>query len=285
VLCPTVILRTKRKALSLIWSHGNISGTTGSGKTGRGKVVPGASFTGCRCCNQNLATVVVYLVVILRLVGPALKMPPADWKQLSPYCKEFGDALPSERDQHIESSSRDHDDTIYNIESHSSDHDDTIYNAKCYCGRVKYQVRGDPTSSKLCHCRGCQQLHGAPFEWVSIFHKHNVRFSPKSLSFLYFYSGETDQGWDSSLANQRILPVKVSCAWCRTPIADEGRNMWLAFTTLFGFSVETGIPKTFQHTNHLFYGQRCIETPDDKVKWTGHKNNSDVYKEEEERGL
>jgi hypothetical protein len=51
--------------------------------------------------------------------------------------------------------------------------------------------------------------------------------------------------------------------------------MWLAFSTLFGFTVETGIPKGFQHSCHLFYQQRCIDMDgDDMVKWQGPKNKS-----------
>ena len=149
------------------------------------------------------------------------------------------------------------------------------FHASCHCGRVSYVVLGHPEDSKLCHCRGCQKLHGAPFEWVSIFHKHNVRFQKDSLRYLYFYSSELDRGWDAANCKNRQLPVKVSCSHCRTPIADEGRRMWLAFTTLFGFTVEGGgIPEKFKHSCHLFYGQRCIDMNDDKPKWAGHKNHS-----------
>lgn len=32
---------------------------------------------------------------------------------------------------------------------------------KCQCGRVRYWLKSDkPLSSKFCHCRGCQVLHG-----------------------------------------------------------------------------------------------------------------------------
>jgi hypothetical protein len=171
-----------------------------------------------------------------------------------------------------------------------------IYNASCYCGRVQYQVRGNPASTKLCHCRGCQLLHGAPFEWVSIFSKDSVRFpsstsSSSSLDHLYFYSSELDQGWTSRVANDRVLPCKVSCAHCRTPVADEGRHMWLAFNTLFGFTIEpqqgasssssssSSIPDAFRHSDHLFYQQRCIDINDDKMKWQGHRNKSPEWKE------
>ena len=66
---------------------------------------------------------------------------------------------------------------------------------------------------------------------------------------LYFYSDSLDQGWDTREAQDRVLPVKVSCSHCRTPIADEGRHMWLAFATLFGFTIEGGdggIPESFR---------------------------------------
>jgi hypothetical protein len=136
-----------------------------------------------------------------------------------------------------------------------------------------------------------------------VFYKHNVKFEPTSLDFLYFYSDELDQGWDSAMAHKRILPVKVSCSHCRTPIADEGRHMWLAFATLFGFTFEgktkssagdsdgssrNGIPLSFRCTDHLFYGQRCVnvgDTPssdDDQPtttkKWVGHRNRSPPWK-------
>jgi hypothetical protein len=152
-----------------------------------------------------------------------------------------------------------------------------LYPATCFCGRVKYEVRGEPMSSKLCHCTGCQLLHGAPFEWVSIFQKENVRFRPSSLDYLYFYSSELDRGWTTEEARDRILPVKVSCAHCRTPVADEGRHMWLGFCTLFGFTRKESIPPAFQHSCHLFYQQRCIDLPDDKEKWTGHRLKSEKW--------
>lgn len=191
-----------------------------------------------------------------------------NWKGHSPYLAEFGQP-PSDDDVRRAG-----------IDGSTPSKDPVIYKASCYCGRVKYEVRGDPESSKLCHCRGCQLLHGAPFEWVSIFLKHNVRFDQNSLKYLYFYSGESDIGFSSVDPGERpALPLKVSCSHCRTPVADEGRNVWLAFSTLFGFTTETGIPESFQHSCHLFYRQRCINLPDDKTKWEGHKNKSGIWQE------
>ena len=120
------------------------------------------------------------------------------------------------------------------------------YEASCHCGRVKYQLsREKPLDAKYCHCTTCQRLHGqslhtpqaclptaddasgAPFQWAAIFHKEDINFT----------HGHHDLGWyDSSEKTTRHkLPCKVSCAYCRAPIMDEGRNMILLFPTLIHF--------------------------------------------------
>lgn len=141
------------------------------------------------------------------------------------------------------------------------------YRASCFCGRVRYEVSADPMDSKICHCRTCQKLHGAPLQWAAIFYKHQVRFTA-GLDQLFFFNSE--QG-----INERLLPCKVSCNNCGTPIADEGRRMWLAFPTLFDFGRTGGMPDSFQPTCHIFYGQRVINVFDNLPKWSGHKDQSE----------
>ena len=68
---------------------------------------------------------------------------------------------------------------------------------------------------------------GAPFQWSAIFHKDDINFT----------HGHHDLGWYESSEKTCVhkLPCKVSCAYCRTPIMDEGRNMILLFPTLIDF--------------------------------------------------
>ena len=122
------------------------------------------------------------------------------------------------------------------------------YEASCHCGKVQYQLsREKPLDCKYCHCTTCQKLHGtkytpalvvdevyadsvtsgAPFQWAAIFHKEDINFT----------HGHHDLGWYESSEKTTVhkLPCKVSCAYCRTPIMDEGRNMILLFPTLINF--------------------------------------------------
>lgn len=127
-------------------------------------------------------------------------------------------------------------------------------------------MSAEPVDAKLCHCRACQKLHGAPMQWAAIFHKHQVRFTA-GLDLLRFYNSEQD-------LDERILPCKINCNQCGAPIADEGRRMWLAFPALFDFGQDGEIPDSFKPTCHLFYGQRVTDICDNLPKCSGHKNQS-----------
>ena len=142
------------------------------------------------------------------------------------------------------------------------------YRARCHCGAVRYEVRADPVDAKLCHCRGCQVLHGAPMQWAAIFHKSDVRLTG-GAEHLRFYDSELDR-------LERVQPCKVSCARCGTLIADEGRNMWLAFPTLFDFGVPRRVPDAFAPSCHIFYGARAVDVDDELPKWSGHKGQSSL---------
>ena len=140
------------------------------------------------------------------------------------------------------------------------------HRARCHCGAVRYEVSADPVDAKICHCADCRTLHGAPMQWAAIFHKRDVRLAA-GIEHLRFYS--------SALGRPaRVLPCKVTCALCGTPIADEGRNMWLAFPTLFDFSSPPRVPTPFRPSCHIFYAMRVMDVADELPKLEGHKGRS-----------
>lgn len=140
------------------------------------------------------------------------------------------------------------------------------YRARCHCGAVRYEVCADPVDAKICHCRTCQVLHGAPMQWAAIFRKSDVKLTAGVESVRYYNSVLERR--------ERVLPCKLVCARCSTLIADEGRNMWLAFPTLFDFGAPPKVPEAFKPTCHIFYAVRVMEIDDGLPKWSGHKDRS-----------
>jgi hypothetical protein len=143
------------------------------------------------------------------------------------------------------------------------------YRARCFCGAVAFEAKADPVDAKLCHCRACQTLHGAPFQWAVIFQKADIRFV-RGVDRLFFFNADTGrEGHDP--------PCKLSCSTCRSPIADEGRRMFLAFGPLFDLGNPPRVPRSFEPSCHIFYGARVIDINDDRPKFLGHKGQSPLF--------
>jgi len=144
------------------------------------------------------------------------------------------------------------------------------YRAQCFCGAVAFEACADPVDSVFCHCTACRSLHGAPFQWAVIFHKPDVRFV-RGVEALHFYHSETQ-------TSVHKLPCKLSCQKCRSPIADEGRRMFLAFGPLFDLGFPPHVPPAFDATCHMFYGARVVDVDDGRPKFLGHKGSSPLWR-------
>ncbi|TFK81926.1 hypothetical protein K466DRAFT_501264 [Polyporus arcularius HHB13444] len=145
------------------------------------------------------------------------------------------------------------------------------YYSECWCGNVAFEFHGDPVDAKHCHCKQCQHLHGAPFQWAVIFPKTSVRMVKNVNNSLHFFSTQRRKGVHD-------VPCKVSCDECRSPIFDEGRNTVLAYPSAFKFP-DRKVPLNFQPTAHIFYSERVMEVPDGVPKWSGHKGASELMPE------
>jgi len=150
---------------------------------------------------------------------------------------------------------------------------DVKWKGKCHCGAVQYQLKREkPLSSKYCHCTTCQRMHGAPFQWAAIFHKEDINFT----------NGHHDLGWydPTNKSTTHHLPCKVQCAYCRTPIMDEGRNMILLFPTLIeDINTDKG-REAFKPECHMFYPQRVVDIKDGLPKFKGLQNESPLVDED-----
>ncbi|KAI4135262.1 MAG: hypothetical protein LQ347_000833 [Umbilicaria vellea] len=59
---------------------------------------------------------------------------------------------------------------------------------------------------------------------------------------------------------------------------DEGRNMILLFPSLIHFKSKQD-KENFAPTCHMFYGQRVVDIPDGKPKWTGINKESELIED------
>ncbi len=60
---------------------------------------------------------------------------------------------------------------------------------------------------------------------AAIFKKGDILFKEEALDNLRFYAAEDRK-------QERILPCKLYCRHCGSPIADEGRNMLMVSSSL-----------------------------------------------------
>ncbi|KAJ5754293.1 hypothetical protein N7533_003836 [Penicillium manginii] len=181
----------------------------------------------------------------------------------------------------------------YNRQSHE-DEGPVKLRAFCQCRKISYILRQEkPLDAKFCHCRGCQVMHGAPFQWAAIFHKKDVSFNTGSCGLNFYSSSKNSQDYHT--------PTKVSCAFCHTLIMDEGRNVCLLFPQLIEFegSIEeqkkqrelfkpTYVQTVFNLIHgdvlltvsylfrcHIYYEQRIMDLPDGITKWSAMNDQSD----------
>lgn len=78
--------------------------------------------------------------------------------------------------------------------------------------------------SLILGCILTNHVVAAPFQWAAIFHKEDINF----------VDGHHNLEWydPTEKTTKHKLPCKVRCAYCHSPIMDEGRNMILLFPSL-----------------------------------------------------
>lgn len=55
--------------------------------------------------------------------------------------------------------------------------DGTIRQGGCLCGAVRYEVRGEPYISGICHCTTCRKLTGSPFSVTANWHRDQFQMA------------------------------------------------------------------------------------------------------------
>lgn len=103
----------------------------------------------------------------------------------------------------------------------------------CYCGEVRYELKGTPNNSYFCHCTQCRKLTGSA-------HASNMQIAPEAVQFT--------QGID-----------KITRFEC-----DSGR----AFSNAFCNRCGSGLPFLGKSGQWLYVPIGSLDTvPDDLIKY------------------
>lgn len=79
----------------------------------------------------------------------------------------------------------------------------------CNCGKVRYQIEGEPVRVGLCHCETCRKQSGSAFSFFGIWSRANVTLS-----------GELGC-WRSRAGGERFCPTCGSALFTWDENSDE----------------------------------------------------------------
>ncbi|KAF8327928.1 Mss4-like protein [Cantharellus anzutake] len=141
----------------------------------------------------------------------------------------------------------------------------------CFCKRVRYSIDVDipPLLNAYCHCTRCQKLFGAPFI-------HTIHLRPEAFKWTTApipLSNVTDE--------YVVINVKhrFRCKTCGSHIAswNEAKQKWSVWGATLDRDVNGRIIdwSFVKPTDHMFYGTRMLDIPDNLGKWEGYPNQSE----------
>ncbi|KAK0233790.1 Mss4-like protein [Armillaria fumosa] len=145
--------------------------------------------------------------------------------------------------------------------------EDIETNGGCYCGKLRYAVKGLPLLSAYCHCTLCQRFNAAAF--ISTIHFSSGAFSWTRFEEDKVHTFEvTDKPWKR----------RYRCANCGGAVASYNakKDEW----SVWGAQLDrddkgkTMNWEQLKPTAHIFYETRMVDITDDLGKWTGYEGLS-----------
>lgn len=140
-----------------------------------------------------------------------------------------------------------------------------LVRCKCYLDQNKLII-----ALRRSHCTRCQKLFGAPFI-------HTIHLHPATFEWA------TAPAPISELADEYvIIDVKhrFRCKTCGSHVAswNEAKQKWSVWGATLDRDSDGKIINwsLVKPTDHIFYGTRMLDVPDDLGKWEGYPNQSEV---------
>jgi len=122
---------------------------------------------------------------------------------------------------------------------------------RCLCGKIHYQIKGEPNWTALCHCESCRRACSAPIvAWMGFDSKH-VEWSGART---FYKSSE--------------IATRGFCNTCGTQMSFES-SRWPNEIHLYAISLDN--PESYEPQLHCHYAERMnwLEIDDGLTKHLG----------------
>ncbi|KAG7452107.1 uncharacterized protein BT62DRAFT_926324 [Guyanagaster necrorhizus] len=145
--------------------------------------------------------------------------------------------------------------------------EDIETNGGCYCGQLRYTVKGLPLLSAYCHCTLCQRLNAAAFI-------HTLHFANSAFAWTRFEGGEVriyevaDKPW-----KKRHRCANCGCTVASYNAKKDEWSVWGAQLDRDNAGKRMNLEK-LKPTAHTFYETRMVDIVDDLGKWDGYEGLS-----------
>ena len=114
---------------------------------------------------------------------------------------------------------------------------DETFEGGCFCGAVRFAMRGRPMFIHACHCKDCRRQSGGPFVINGLIEADRISLSEGAPACRTL---ATDSGYPHDL---------FVCADCGSPLwSDYGRRGWMLFVRLAALDA----PERFTPDVHIY---------------------------------
>ena len=87
----------------------------------------------------------------------------------------------------------------------------TIKTGGCLCGAVRYEAKGDPAQSMVCHCKVCQKTSGSALSTIALYPRDMVEITSGDLKG-YSYQSDGDNTLQINFCPTCGSPVMLDIA-------------------------------------------------------------------------
>ncbi len=128
------------------------------------------------------------------------------------------------------------------------------FGGRCFCGKVKVEVRGAPLAAGYCHCVECRAWHSAPVNAWAVWPKDAFKI----------VEGQDDVRHDYNHHGSDGPSERMWCSHCGGSLGNQKPK--IGMTVVYAMTLRDSAFE-FQPTLHIHYKERVLDMKDGLPKF------------------